>query len=141
MAVGNFSVSPSSDLLKEVRPSYSAGWYEIERNNTAREFRWTSGDAKIQIFNPGGRVGLKIIGSAWNYSTTRKLSVQLNGSTFFETYLPSEAVIDGTISLPAGYSDIAFHSTGCSVPRDVEKSEDPRCLSVAFANLSAEVTP
>jgi hypothetical protein len=141
VAVGSFRVASASDLIEGVLPEYDRGWYELEPRNTTRMFRWSSSDATISVFNPGNETALNITGSVWSYHLTRKFSIQLNGSTFFETYLPSETRINARIELPSGYSEIIFHSTGCSVPRDVEKSEDPRCLSTAFADLSVEATP
>jgi hypothetical protein len=137
-AIGNFTVTGASNLLESINSEFDSGWYELETYNNT-EFRWANGDATVSGFNPQNTVAeINISGLAWSYYRTRALSIELNGRELFKKYVLREEPVAVVLQLRPGTNEILFHSTGCDVPRDVERSDDPRCLSFAFADLELE---
>jgi hypothetical protein len=113
----------------------SKGFYGLERAYGSY-FRWMSSEGEIPLFssqNSSVKLYTKV---GWTYFSDRNLNITLNNKLIFaEKIAKNGKEFSITLNLLEGWNKLKFAST-CDVPARLEFSEDKRCLSLGFVNLS-----
>lgn len=116
----------------------SNNWHNLElwRNSPTR---WTSNNATISIYSPGNRDSCLSF-DVLNFYKPRTLQVCLNDELIHEQNIPTSFVeLEIPVKLKEGENILRFYTPdGCQRPVDIPELEnkDPRCLSLAFQNIS-----
>jgi hypothetical protein len=113
----------------------SSGFYGLEKAYDGY-FRWLSNEGEISFFSPQ-KASIKLYAKvSWTYFSDRNLNVTFNDKLIFaEKIAKNGKEISITLNLLEGWNKLKFAST-CDAPARLEFSEDKRCLSLGFMNLS-----
>jgi|GEM_PF-1012517 len=113
----------------------AGGFYGLE-TAYGNYFRWLGGEGKIHLFSPQNNSIKLYARIGWTYFSDRNLNITLNNKLIFAEKIAKNGK-DFSISLDLveGWNSLNFAST-CDIPARLEFSEDKRCLSLAFMNLS-----
>jgi hypothetical protein len=114
---------------------FSRGFYGLEMAY-GNYFRWLGGEGKIHLFSPQNNSIKLYARIGWTYFSDRNLNITLNNKLIFaEKIAKNGKEFSISLDLVEGWNSLNFAST-CDIPARLEFSEDKRCLSLAFMNLS-----
>jgi hypothetical protein len=112
----------------------SEGFHSLETAEK-KNFRWMNEKSKFKFFsleNASINLSIKI---GWTYRTNRSLVVIFNNQLIQSLEIPTKGKnISLTLTLREGWNELQFVSN-CEIPALIEKSNDQRCLSLAFAEI------
>ena len=130
-------INNPSDTSTKASIDPSIGWNNLEIIGGTLT-RWMSNDASIQVYSNGDQEAALNFRS-WSFQRPRILEIYVNGKQMGKIVVPATKYLDSNnkISLKDGQNRIRFHAAeSCDRPRDnLEKSDDLRCLSIAFQDI------
>jgi len=133
-----YRVVPPRHFLPFLR--LEGGWDSLEIWPTNIPTRWMSRDANVTIFNPAS-TSIELQFSSVSLHGLRTLEVYADDQLVAVLQVLEDSFSDFQVRLSATPQKpvaIRFHSReACQTPRSLGINEDPRCLSMAFRNLSA----
>ena len=111
-------------------------WYGLEHWQDTPT-RWTSNNASIFVYSPEDKDSISF--NVLSFYKTRNLQVYLNDKIIHKQNItPSFVEVEIPVKLKEGDNVLRFHTPdGCQRPCDIPelKSEDSRCLGLAFQNI------
>jgi hypothetical protein len=114
---------------------FSRGFYGLEKAYGSY-FRRFSEEGEIRLFSSQSTSLKLYVKIGWSYFSDRNLNITLNNKLIFaEKIAKNGKEFSISLDLVEGWNSISFAST-CDIPARLEFSEDKRCLSLAFMNLS-----
>jgi 4-amino-4-deoxy-L-arabinose transferase-like glycosyltransferase len=115
--------------------NFSRGFYGLEKAYGSY-FRWFSEEGEIRLFSSQSTSLKLYVKIGWSYFSDRNLNITLNNKLIFAQKIAKNGKeFSISLDLVEGWNSLSFAST-CDIPARLEFSEDKRCLSLAFMNLS-----
>jgi len=113
-------------------------WY-LEEKDKSGNFRWMSNESNINYY-VSDVTKINLTFSTRSYHENRSLDIYINDK-FIKKVIVNVSWVDEKIMLNLNKGDnvISFNSvSGCDVPKEIEGTNDNRCLSFAFKDIKIE---
>jgi 4-amino-4-deoxy-L-arabinose transferase-like glycosyltransferase len=112
----------------------SEGFHGLETTEK-KNFRWMNEKGKFKFFSLENVTVNLFVKVGWTYRTNRSLAVIFNNQLIQSLEISTKGRnISLTLTLREGWNELQFVSN-CEIPALIEKSNDQRCLSLAFAEI------